>query len=97
MSPLDQEMNSPPPSQGSVSEGSEYSDVYDLLIRDLEQYMEMFMPDEVARRMSYYLVAKGHTGLVQFLRGLSSPVSPNIVPGSEASLNAESQGIDIGK
>lgn len=71
--------------------------MYDMLMEDLETYMEMFMPVEVARRMLYYLVAKGHTGLVRFLRGLGTPPSPTIAAGLKDNLNKEQEATDTGK
>lgn len=91
-------MISPPASDATVSvTDSEYSDVYEMLIQDLELYMEMFMPVEVSRRMAYYLVAKGHTGLAQFLRGLGPPPSPATATGSRDSLRLEQEDTDIGR
>lgn len=97
MSPVKVTMNSPPNSQTESVSGSEYDDVYEMLISDLESYMEMFMPVEVARRMSYYLVARGHTGLAQFLRSLGRPASPMGVTGLEGNSKSELMDTDIGR
>lgn len=74
----------------SVGGESNYESMYEMLISDLQEYVDTLRPNLMEMRMLFsYLAAKGHTGLELSPDPRGRPIFLRFVAGSEDSSSEE--------